>query len=130
VKAYVFDTHTLVWYLRGRRLPAVATRALREIDAGRVLAWIPAIVIVELALLHERRRSAIGIPELEATMMRNPQIHLLPLDPAQAKEFALLSAVRDPFDRLIVAAARSVRCPLLSADEAIAASGLVRVIWE
>ncbi len=81
-------------------------------------------------MLHERGRSAIGIPELEATMLRNPEIQLLPLDFAQAKEFALLSAVRDPFDRLIVAAARSVRCSLLSGDEAIAASGLVHVIWD
>jgi hypothetical protein len=63
-------------------------------------------------------------------MVRNPEIRFLPLDLGQAKEFALLSAVRNPFDRLIVAAARSVGCPLLSADEGIAASGLVRVIWE
>ena len=63
-------------------------------------------------------------------MLRNPEIQLLPLDLGQAKEFALLSAVRVPFDRLIVAAARSVGCPLLSADEVIAASGVVRVFWE
>jgi PIN domain nuclease of toxin-antitoxin system len=40
-----------------------------------------------------------------------------------------IAAVRDPFDRLIVAAARSLRRPWLSADDAIAASGLVEVIW-
>ena len=77
----------------------------------------------------ERRRSEIGVPELESTLERNTEIRALPLDLAQVREFALLPAVRDPFDRLIIAAARSLRCPLLSADDAIAASGLVQVIW-
>lgn len=130
MKAYVVDTHVFVWYVRGRRVGGAAARALREVDGGRSRAWIPAIVAVELALLRERRRSAIGVPELEATLARNSELRLLPLDAAQVREFALLSAVRDPFDRLVVAAARSAGCPLLTADEGIAASGLVRVIWD
>lgn len=130
MKSYVFDTHTFVCYVRGRRVGRAAARALREIDRGRSRAWIPAVLAVELALLRERHRSEIGIPELEATLERNAEIRPLPLDLAQVREFALLPALRDPFDRLILAAARSLRCPLLSADEAIAASGLAQVIWD
>jgi len=129
VKGYVFDTHAFVWYVRGRRVGRAAARALREIDRGASRGWIPAVLAVELALLRERRRSEIGVPELESTLERNTEIRALPLDLAQVREFALLPAVRDPFDRLIIAAARSLRCPLLSADDAIAASGLVQVIW-
>ena len=130
MKAYVLDTHALVWYLRGRRVGKAASRALREIDRGRSRAWIPAIVPVEIALLRERQRSAIGVAEVEASMARNPELRVLPLDFAQSKEFALLRGVTDPFDRLIMAAARSVGCPLVTADERIAASGLVHVIWD
>jgi PIN domain nuclease of toxin-antitoxin system len=130
VKAYVLDTHAFVWYVRGRRVGKAARRALHEIDRGRSRAWVPAVVAVELALLRERGRSTIGVPELEATMERNPQVQILPLDLAQAREFALIPGVRDPFDRIIVAAARSVRCPLLTADGAIVSSGLVRVMWD
>ena len=108
----------------------MAARALRDVDRARSRAWIPAIVPVEIALLRERGRSAIGVPELEATMGRNPEIRLLPLDLAQAREFASLPSLRDPFDRLLVAAARSIGCPLVTADGTIATSGLVQAIWD
>jgi len=126
----VLDTHALVWYLRGRRVGKAAGRALREIDRGASRAWIPAIVLVEIALLRERGRSTIGVAEVEASMVRNPELQPLPLDLAQAKEFTRLGGVADPFDRLIMAAARSTGCPLVTADERVAASGLVHVIWD
>lgn len=130
MKAYVLDTHALLWYLRGRRVGKRATRAFREIDRGASRAWIPAIVLVEIALLRDRGRSRIGLAEVEASMGRNPELQLLPLDLAQVKEFALLRGATDPFDRLIVSAARSIGCPVVTADERIAASGLVGVIWD
>lgn len=130
MKEYVLDTHALVWYLRGRRVGKAAGRALREIDRGVSRAWIPAIALAEIALLREHGRSAIGVAEVEASMVRNPELQVLPLDFAQSKEFALLRGVTHPFDRLIMAAARSVGCPLVTADERIAASGLVHAIWD
>jgi PIN domain nuclease of toxin-antitoxin system len=36
---------------------------------------------------------------------------------------------RDPFDRLIVATAYALGCPLVTADGPITDSGLVKVIW-
>jgi len=130
MKEYVFDTHALRAYAQGRRLGRSASRAVREIDAGRAAGWIPATVPVELALLRERGRSALGVAEVEATLARSPAVTLLRLDLAQAREFALLSALRDPFDRMIVAAARSVQLPVIIADWAITASRLVEVVWE
>jgi PIN domain nuclease of toxin-antitoxin system len=130
VKAYVLDTHVLVWFLCGRTMGKSASRALDAVDAGRATGWIPAVVTIELALLHERGRVSIGIAELEATLARNPLLRILPLDLAQAREFALLRGVRDPFDRMILAAAKSAACPLISADERVAASGLVDVLWD
>jgi PIN domain nuclease of toxin-antitoxin system len=105
-------------------------RVLRDIDRGRSRGWIPVAVTLELALLRERRRSAIGIAELEATMLRNPELRILPLDLAQAKAFALLFGIRDPFDRIVIAAATTMGCALITADETIAASGLVHTVWD
>jgi len=130
VKACVLDTHAFVWYVQGRRVGRSAGRMLCEVDRGRCRAWIPAIVPVEIVLLRERGRSAIGIPELEATLERNSELQLLPLDLAQAREFALLPGVHDPFDRMIMAAARAVGCPLLSADTGMQESGLLQVVWD
>ncbi len=130
MKDYVFDTHALIRYVEGRRVGRGAARVIKEIETGHAGAWIPAVVPVELALLQERGRTALSVLELEATLSRNEAVRLLVLDLQQAREFALLPAIRGPFDRMIVAAARSVRCPLVTADGDIADSGLVEVVWD
>jgi PIN domain nuclease of toxin-antitoxin system len=50
------------------------------------------------------------------------------LDLKQAVEFGRLGSI--PFDRLIVAAARTAGCALVTADEKLSASGLVDVAWD
>jgi PIN domain nuclease of toxin-antitoxin system len=131
VKQYVVDTHAFVWWTgRPKRLGRAAARALREVDVGRARAWIPAIVGVELTLLAEHGRRLSGGAELEAAVARNDHVRILPLDLAQAAEFALLGMLSDPFDRMIVAAARAAGHPLLTADAPIGESGLIQVIWD
>jgi PIN domain nuclease of toxin-antitoxin system len=71
-----------------------------------------------------------GVAELEAATRRNDEVRILAHDLAQATEFAFLRSLADPFDRMIVAAGRAVRLPLLTADAIIAASGLADVIWD
>jgi PIN domain nuclease of toxin-antitoxin system len=128
---YVLDTHAFIWWAeRPQRLGRQARRALARVDAGGARAWVPAILAVELALLREAGRRVPGAAEIEAATRRNPEVRVLPLDLAQCTEFSLLLALDDPFDRLIVAAARATRRPLISADDAIQESGLVDVIWE
>jgi PIN domain nuclease of toxin-antitoxin system len=131
VKEYVLDTHAFVWWAsRPKRLGQSARRALREVDAGLASALIPAVVGVELTLLAEHGRRLVGVTEIEAATRRNDHVRVLPLDLAQAAEFALLAVLDDPFDRMIVAAARAGRYPLVTADVAIADSGLVDVVWD
>ena len=130
MKPVVLDTHAFVFYVEGRGLGDAAKRALRQVDRGRRRAYLPAIVPIELALLRERGRVAVGVAELAATLARNPEIRVLPLDLEQAREFVALVGVRDPFDRIVVAAARTSGGVLLTADVAISRSGLVEVEWD
>jgi PIN domain nuclease of toxin-antitoxin system len=131
VKRACIDTHALVWYLsRPKRLARSARSLLRDADAGRASVLVPAIVAVELTLLREAGRNTVGVPQLEALMAAQPAFTLFPLDLAQATEFALLQSVRDPFDRMILAAARVAGAPLITADEAIHASALIDAVWE
>lgn len=60
--------------------------------------------------------------ELEAATRRNDRVRILPLDLEQTREVALLGALADPFDRMIVAAARATRRALVTADATIADS--------
>lgn len=131
VREYVLDTHTLVWWAtRPKRLGRAAARALRQVDAGRAQAWVPSIVGVEISLLNEAGRVGFGVAELEAATQRNSAVRVLPYDLEQVREFALLGSLRDPFDRMIVSAARATKRPLISADARIRDSGLVDVVWE
>jgi len=85
--------------------------------------------IAELWLLHERGRVRLGPPQLVETLAGHPGFSLLALDLPQVMEFGLLPAVKDPFDRLIVAAARNLGAKLISRDEALNVRGVERV-WD
>lgn len=131
MKEYVLDTLAFVWWVsKPRRLGRAAARALRRVDAGTARAYIPSIVAIELTLLREAGRPLVTVAELEAATVRNGDVCVLAHDLAQATEFALLAALPDPFDRMIVAAARAKKLPLLTADERIADSALVEVVWD
>ena len=125
------DTHALIWYLsRPKKLGRSAARRLREADAGRGEILVPVIVLVELTLLREAGRNVIGVPQVEALLAAQPAFQLQALGFEQATEFSLLDSLPDPFDRMIVAAARSADAPLISADTVIDSSALVETIWD
>lgn len=131
MKRACLDTHALIWHLaRPARLGRRALRLLRDADAGRMEILIPAIVAIELTLLQEAGRRVPGAPQLEALIGAQPAFRLQPLDLSIGLEFVLASALRDPFDRMIVAAARAADAPLVTADATIAASALVETIWD
>lgn len=131
MKRAVIDTHVLIWHLsQPTKLGPAAKRFLRAVDQGNAHVLIPAIVLVELTLLREAGRRVVGPAEIEALVTSHNGFDILPMDLAQTQSFVGLGGLRDPFDRMIIAAARSGPYPLLSADNLIAASKLVDVVWD
>lgn len=102
---------------------------LKQVETGRAVAWIPAAVVAEIVLLRELGRVRIGLPELRAAVESTSSFRFLALDLRQLDEFAAHSGIRDPFDRLIVSACRVVDARLVTKDEALQESGLVRTLW-
>ena len=130
MSTFVLDTHALVLSLVApKKLGRQAARVMRGVERGTHEALVPAVAAAEVALLHGLRRIDLGIPELKAALADVPSIRFLELDLAQVETFATLSAIRDPFDRLIVSAALATGSSLVSKDAQLAESGLVRVIW-
>lgn len=128
--AFVADTHSLVWHLmEPRRLGRAARRAFAAADAGRWLCHVPAIALVEIWLLHERGRLRMGPAQVVQEIGSHPGYAVLPLDLEQALEFGALTSIRDPMDRMIVAAARATGSRLVSRDEALAGHGVDR-LWD
>ena len=127
---FVLDTHACIYALAApQRLGKAARRALRQVEAGRAVAWIPAAVVAEVILLRELGRVRIGLPELRSAMEGSPALRFLALDLRQLDEFAAHGAIRDPFDRLIVGACRAVDARLITKDEGLRESGLVGTVW-
>lgn len=133
MKEYVTDTHPVVWYAAAAKgkLSRVATRALAACEAGETVIHVPVPVLVETQFLVKARRIEIA-GTLRSWWLELERAHfafspLLAEDVFGANE--LPWAHPDPYDRLIVACARRLGLPLLTADAEIEASGLVTVTW-
>jgi PIN domain nuclease of toxin-antitoxin system len=126
----VADTHSIVWWLVApRKLGAQARRAFEAADAGRWLCCIPVITLVEIALLRERGRIAVTPQHVLQALAGQPGYAILAADAEQALEFAGLIGVKDPIDRLVLAAARATAARLVSIDAALDGFG-VRRVWD
>jgi PIN domain nuclease of toxin-antitoxin system len=67
---------------------------------------------------------------IDALLAATSAFRVVALDHEQARELSTLSAIGDPFGRMIVAAARVARRPLITVDDDITSSGLVQTIWD
>lgn len=132
-EAAVTDTNALLYFASGpsRLLSRRAAAHFEACDAGTGMLHVPAAVVWELAILARVGRADLGRSPRQFfdDLFSNPSFQFLDLTPAQIFDANELGFTRDPFDGLIVAAARALDLPLITRDEAIRASGAVRVLW-
>ena len=127
---YIADAHALVWYLGGSPLLSMAARAaFDEAAGGSDVVHVPAIVLAELVMLAEKRRSVIDVTRIVAALRAAPGFRLTSLSPEVTIRIQSLTALSDIHDRLIVAEAIESGATLITCDQAITASGLVPVVW-
>jgi len=132
LNAAVCDTHALVFHAaRDRRLGARARAVLDACEAQRTIVYVPVVVLWELGLLDRRGRIALGRPlaAFAEDLFSNPAWQPLDMTVEQVVAAHERRPNDDPFDALIVAAARMLGLPLLTRDRSIAESRLVRTIW-
>ena len=130
--AAVTDTHALLFHAGHSK--ALGRRAAAHFDAcerQQALLYVPVAVIWEVSLLARASRINLRRPirDFCDDLFSNPAYHPFDLTPEQVYLADELRFTRDPFDALIVAAARSLALPLLTRDADIRASGGVRVVW-
>lgn len=128
----LLDTHVLVWTVAdSKRLSRAALGAIeraRRQDGGLAIS---AITLWELALLLARGRiQAYGTVEASVRLLSEGTV-VRPITP----EIAALSTQfpddypREPADRLIGATARAEALTLVTRDENIRRSPLIRTVW-
>jgi PIN domain nuclease of toxin-antitoxin system len=129
----LLDTHVLLWAaIEPKRLSRVAESALKRARRSDGLA-IASISLWELASLFVRSRiQTYGTVEMSVRqVLETVGAVVMPV----TQEIAVLatqfpdSYSRDPADRLIGATARAEGLALITQDERIRSSPLVRTIW-
>ena len=130
--AAVADTHALLFHAAGSK--ALGRRAATHFAAcerQQALVYVPTAVIWEVSLLARASRINLRRPVRAFCddLFSNPAYHPFDLTAEQVYVADDLRFTRDPFDALIVAAARTLALPLLTRDADIRASGAVRVLW-
>ena len=93
--------------------------------------YVPVAVLWEVSLLARRGRIHLRRPLAGFTddLFGNPAYHSLDLGVEQVILAGEYRPNPDPFDALIVAAARVLDLPLVTCDREIVASSLVATLW-
>ena len=128
------DTHALVYRVVGQsiKLGRRARTVFDRVERGLDTLLIPFTVLEEVMLLSEAGKVQLPMPfrDLLISFMRAENFELGVNDAQLLLEAAALTGIKDPYDRLIVAQARVAGLPLMTGDEQIHDSRLVRTIWD
>lgn len=129
----VLDTHVLLWWLSGApRLSPAASQAVAEAAvADRVVASTISVLEIATAVRRGRLQLAMPVAQWLADARLLPELRFEPVSAEIAERAgSFADEVRgDPADRLIVATAIALACPLATADEKLRASGVVQTVW-
>lgn len=131
----VLDTHALLWWLNGdSQLSKKAKAAIeQQISAENGAILVSAISAWEIAMLVNLNRLALtmSVDDWLEAAGDVEAVRFVPMDNNVAVESTRLPGEfhKDPADRMIVALARHLNVPLVTADQKILAYRHVATIW-
>ena len=130
----VIDTHVLVWWVSGdKSLSIPASAAIKDALANDSEVVISSISAWEIAMLIEIGRLTLTM-DLDSWLGEVAEIdgvRFMPVDNEIAVKSTMLPDKfhKDPADRMIVATARKLAVPLITADDKIRAYEHVQTVW-
>ena len=130
--AVVTDTHPLLYYAAGSsRLGREAAAIFAAAGVGDAIVYVPTAVVMEIVFLTRAGKSGLRVRPADFfhTLFLNPAFQPMELTPDQVIAAGMLRFNTDPFDALVVVAARQLELPLVTRDAAIVESQLVEVLW-
>lgn len=130
----VLDTHVLIWWASGdAQLSAEASARIdaEQREQGEIL--VSSISAWEIAMLVAKNRLKLSM-DVDSWLNLTGRItglRFVPIDNRVALESTRLPGEfhKDPADRMIVALARTLSAPLITADEKIRAYAHVKTLW-
>jgi PIN domain nuclease of toxin-antitoxin system len=129
----LLDTHALIWWTSDKeKLPKKLNQELSEAYESGNLA-VSAISIWEIALLYKKDKMTLKMPfgEWYDYFSQLTEIKSVPVDNEIAVRSVNLPGEyhKDPADRIIIATALSLGCPLVTKDKKIHAYKFVKSVW-
>ncbi|MCC6165110.1 MAG: type II toxin-antitoxin system VapC family toxin [Acidobacteria bacterium] len=126
----VLDTHAWVeWIVESPGVTAAARKALDGFAPDQ-RPYLSTISLWEVAMLVDLKRLVLDVPLTEwLSLAAHPRtVRLVPISPVIAAGTAALPSTfhRDPADRIIVATCLALDAPLMTDDERIRRSRLIR----
>lgn len=102
------------------------------VSRGRETVIVPFTVLEEVMLLSEVGKIRLHLPfrDFLISIRQAENFDLGVNDSELLLEAATFRTIQDPYDRLIIAQARVAGVPLITRDEKIQATGLVRTVWD
>ncbi|GGD54300.1 type II toxin-antitoxin system VapC family toxin [Lacimicrobium alkaliphilum] len=131
----VLDTHALIWWVNGdSQLSQAPQQAIeRELSVEDGMILMSSITSWEIAMLVQKERLALtmSVDDWLSTVSDINAVQFVAVDNEIGVEATRLPGEfhKDPADRMIVATARHINAPLVTADEKIRTYKYVRTIW-
>ncbi len=130
---YLADTHALVWVLTNqkRRLGARARKAFAAADKGQAVVRFSVVTLLELDWLEAAGKLQFkeSLEDLVQRLSVAPGYDFVPLTAEVILRSRKFRAF-DSIDRLIVATAEELDCPLITAHRAIQERNPVPIVWD
>lgn len=130
---FVADTHALVWARTNqkRKLGKKAREAFETADRGQGLVYVSVVTLVELDWMEGKRRYQFkeSLEKVVQELVAAPGYEVVPLTAEillRSRKFRDLESM----DRLIVATAEELDCPLITADRTIHERRPVSIVWD
>ena len=130
---YVTDTHARMLFASGKaaRMSRKCAQIFGRAGQQQERVHVSIVCFFELAMLLERGRvkSLLRFADWHDRVAQFPALPIEPLVWDDVREARGLAVLVDPFDRLIAGTPIRLDASLITGDERIRASGLVRTIW-
>jgi PIN domain nuclease of toxin-antitoxin system len=126
---YLLDTHAILWFLSGDE--RISTKSQKVISDPKNRCFISVASLWEMAIKMKigKLDLAFDLKELATHLSKN-NIEILPIAFEHILEtMDLEDHHRDPFDRIIIAQAKSERLTIISKDENFPKYAHIKLIW-
>ena len=127
--SYIADTMALILRLERRKLGQKAKAVFIGAERGEVEIIIPAMVLVELGYLSERKRIETGFNDFKKYRSEHKSIVVEPMTEEVIEKTFEIDDIPELHDRIIAGTALKAGAELITNDPIISRSRFIKVIW-